>query len=240
MQSIVSVIVNLHREGPLAVPTLRGLGFAIRMAERLGILVEVIAVADRPDPATLAVVEQWGEYPLHQLTVDYGDLGLSRNHGVKAANGDYIGFLDADDLFCENWLVECVELSRLELNRRVVLHPEVNIYFGISTFLRRHIDMESAEFSKAALLDGNQWTALSFAKKSIYLDHPYSSTDLVRGIGYEDWAWHLETMAAGVVHKVVPGTVHAIRQKEVSLVQQTKRAGAIPRPAPIFRPLIIL
>ena len=35
-----------------------------------------------------------------------GDLGRVRNALVPRATGRYIAFLDADDLFSENWLAE--------------------------------------------------------------------------------------------------------------------------------------
>ena len=70
--------------------------------------------------------------------------------------------------------------------------------------------MEEASFRAAGLAIENYWTALSFAAREIYLHHRYPSTDLELGFGFEDWAWNMETIDAGVLHKIVPGTGHVI------------------------------
>ena len=49
---IITVLVNAHREGGLAVPSLQSAERAIGQAERGGMKVETVLVLDRPDRST--------------------------------------------------------------------------------------------------------------------------------------------------------------------------------------------
>ncbi len=200
------------------------------MAARAGHDVEIIAVLDRADELTATVVADLLPGDAKIIDTDFGDLGEARNAAAEAARGRYVGFLDADDLWCPDWL----EASAAAAEARedpVVWHPEVSVFFGGAKHILHHVDMEGPEFKPATLVLHNYWTALSFAARQLYLDHPYPRTDLDAGFGFEDWAWNLLTASHGVLHKIVPGTGHVIRRKlSDSLGQSTVRAQAVPRP----------
>ena len=98
----VTAIVNVHREGDLARGSLLSIAGARQVAEAAGIAVEVLAVADCSDRATLETLADSPGVQLLETTVD--DLGLARNVGAAAANGHYVAFLDGDDLWGPRWL----------------------------------------------------------------------------------------------------------------------------------------
>ena len=65
--------------------------------------------------------------------------------------------------------------------------------------------------------------------RDLHLRHPYRAADRSRGFGVEDWPWHMETLWAGLPHRVVPETVHLIRVKEHgSLGRQNTVEGLLP------------
>ena len=203
-------------------------------AKTAGFTVEVLVVLDKADRLTRDVVESGRAGDFQVVETDFGDPGEARNFAVDAASGSYIAFLDADDLWGEAWLASAAQIAATRSDP-VVWHPEVCIYFGAVKHVFRHVDMEEASFRAAGLAIENYWTALSFAAREIYLHHRYPSTDLELGFGFEDWAWNMETIDAGVLHKIVPGTGHVIRRKSASVSTATVRAQGVTRPNSYIR-----
>ena len=83
---------------------------------------------DRGDPRVLPPgrFDHWERWIREE-----GDLGRVRNALVPQTDGRYIAFLDADDLFSENWLAEALAVLKAadERGERVIAHPELNIVF---------------------------------------------------------------------------------------------------------------
>jgi hypothetical protein len=235
----LTAVINMHREGYLSKASLDSAARAANHARSQGFSVETVLVLDRPDEATSALAEARKAPELRICRVDYGDLGLARNHGVAQSSGRLVALLDADDLWGETWLTQCLVASSCA-RRRIVWHPEVNIYFGAALRVFRHIDMESDEFDLLDLAFSNLWTSLACAERSIFVDVPYSRTDLRQMIGYEDWSWNLHTIELGIIHKVIAGTGHAVRVKRAghSLLSHSNLAGAVPHPTTAFRSLL--
>ena len=79
--------------------------------------------------------------------------------------------------------------------------------------------MESDDFDIDFLRVDNCWQALSFGERQIFQDHPYAPNDHNSGYGHEDWHWNCCTLANGISHRPVPGTVHAVRRRSNSQSQ---------------------
>ncbi|WP_240008190.1 glycosyltransferase [Pseudaquidulcibacter saccharophilus] len=219
----LSIIINAHNEGLLLVPCIKS---AIESANYSRVGYEIIIVADRPNAQTIETAEAFASDRINIDIVDYGDLGYSRNHGIANAKGEYIAFLDGDDMFGKTWLKKAVEQIEEE-EGEVILHPQWNLYFGTNDFVTSHIDSKSMEFDTLSLELANYWTALSFGKKKTYQNFPYKNNDIINGFGYEDWNFNKRTVNAGVIHKAVPQTYHAIRTKEISMLRQHEASGVI-------------
>ncbi|MCZ2340394.1 MAG: glycosyltransferase family 2 protein [Bacteroidales bacterium] len=208
-QPNITVVINGHREGLIAAPTIASAQRSAAFARDRGVSVEVMAVLDRPDELTIEVFRSGGIEPMF---VDHGDPGMSRNSAVKLAQGQWIAFLDGDDLFGTSWLQEAYASSQSD-QRNIIWHPEINLYFGGYPHIFHHMDMESKEFHLATIAVSNYWTALCFAPRELLLSCPYPTSNMKHQRGFEDWAWNMETIHRGWIHKVVPGTAHAIRIK---------------------------
>ncbi|WP_051975420.1 glycosyltransferase [Cupriavidus necator] len=209
----ISCVVTFHAEGLLAHKTLASIARAIRFASDASIKVELLVVADRANQETVSYLERckWLPAGTRILHTQHGDPGLARNEGIQAACGEYVAILDGDDLYSQDWLLEALRLNRS--NPSFVVHPEYNIYFGAKRWISRHPDQRDAGFRSWQLLTENAWTALSFARREIFLTQPYAPTPASAGFGYEDWHWNCDAIAAGLVHVVAPGTAHFIRLK---------------------------
>lgn len=232
----ITAVINGHAEDLLAYQSLQSLKKCAVVAESEGIKIELLAVLDRPSELTTAVFQQFAsENPqLRVIVVDHGDLGYSRNSAAQDAKGKYIAFLDADDIWGEDWLVRAFAAAEAD-QRNIAWHPEVNVYFGVTPNLFLHMDMEDPRFHIANLVYANAWTSLCFVSTAFLRSVPYVGTRLKDHIGYEDWCWNIDVVDNGGLHKVVPKTAHAIRTRNVSLVKQTTAAGCIPRPSDLFR-----
>jgi glycosyltransferase involved in cell wall biosynthesis len=226
----ISTILNLHREGRLCLPTIDSVVRASERAASSGLSCETLVVLDNGDAETLAAIDHFRGRVRPEFC-EFGDLAEARNFGVGQARGDYIAFMDGDDLMGVNWLEVAAATASRHAMREVVIHPRENYVFGrdLAPEIWLHPDMDEERIDISFLKVANMWTALSFAKADIYRKFKYRRNDIARGFGFEDWVWNLETVAAGVVHLAPAGTIHFIRRKASgSLLAQSDTRRIIP------------
>lgn len=211
----ISIILNCHREKILAYSTIRSLASSRKYAQKMGFSVETLVVLDKPDQETRELLSKYKEN--EELLIDKiyeiseGSLGAARNYGIQKANGQFICFMDGDDLCSENWIVEACIQCKSDL--KTIAHPEINIFFDKDIHWWRHLDQMSNHFRATEFIYHNYWTALTFAHKSVYESLNYHVFTPSSGFGFEDWHWNCETIANGFIHKVIPETSHFIRKK---------------------------
>ncbi|PVZ88262.1 glycosyltransferase family 2 protein [Serratia sp. S1B] len=233
----VSLLITFHNEGILAHSTLNSIERCRKFAEAAGISTEYVWVLDAVSDETREVIMSHPVAAGNVLIVEvsHRDAGASRNSGIQAARGIAVAILDGDDYFSTNW-IERAWHSLKEYGDRAVLHPEMVVNFGAQQAYCWQVDQIGPYYDPDGLLVNNFWTCWTFAKRSVYLECPYSVTyPLQTGFGYEDWHWNCELIAAGYFHRLVWGTVGFYRRKKTSsLVNATTSVGAIIPPTNLF------
>ena len=89
---------------------------------------EAIIVDNFSDDNTLKVIEKFND-PVRFRVVNFRNKGViaaSRNVGIGEARGQYIAFLDSDDVWKPEKLARCIE--SLQMGHDVVCHGEVWVY----------------------------------------------------------------------------------------------------------------
>lgn len=217
----LTCIITGHREGRLAIPSLRSFWAAIETARTAGYEVEAIFCLDRPDALTTKIFTHYLGDAGEIREFDFGDQGKVRNAAAAEAKGHYTSFLDADDLWSADWLVQGLEFLKDKPDTHIA-HPAFNYFFEKQATIFTHVDQESPEFRLDLLRVANYWDALCVCPTQIYREIPFCDRDIAGGYAYEDWLWNCNTVEAGKIHKVVPGSVLFKRRQKAS---QTIRAS---------------
>ncbi len=234
----VSLVIPIHHEGRLAQHTLKSALRSVAYALKKGVRCQVMVVQDRADEKTKEFLKAYSDSGIVFKSVDFGDLGLTRNYGVQKASADYIAFLDADNLFGKRWLFDAFNYCTNH-EKPLVLHPEYLVVFEAENHIWRQISSNHPQFRMGNFLESNYWDATCFAKKKILGEFPYHSTMATKGFGYEDWHFNCETFSAGIAHHVVPDTVLFLRKKITgSLLAFTNQTHRMIRPTKLLDPAV--
>lgn len=213
MTNSVAAVVNLHREGSTAKPSLISAWRAVEAARQTGIDAKLVLAVDSPDLHTIKLVEEWRDRGAQIISTDVADLGAARNAAAHAVDTTWLAFLDADDLWGEQWLIAAHRMATDPSTQDGdVFHPQTNIIFGDHHSLLHHIDSDGPKFSWSRFHLHNAWTALCFARREHLLALPYPRNDLANGFGFEDWCWNMAVLDTGGRHRVVPDTCHFIKR----------------------------
>jgi hypothetical protein len=230
----LTVIVTAHDETAVCGPTMRAADLAVEVARGRGFTVQTIIGLDAATEATSTYFNQphfdhWERRVLHE-----GDLGRARNALVPGSNGRYIAFLDADDLFSENWLAEAVAAMDSAAGRgeRVIAHPELNVIFDGRKEVLLSIDQRSPLFTPHYLYFRHYYDSLCMAPREAHLEIPYVTRDVPNGLSYQDFQFTIESLAAGWRHLTVKDTIIFKRRRDVSLVTESNIRKSLVRALP--------
>jgi len=230
----LTLIVTAHDETLVSGPTIESADVAVEAARAAGYTVQTIIALDRATQQTTDYFHQPDFDNWERWVMDEGDLGRVRNALIPRTAGRFIAFLDADDLFSENWLADglAVLSAAEERSERVIVHPEVNIVFDGGNWLLQNVDQDSPLFTPYFLYVRNCYDSLCLTPREAHLEVPYIHRDIPNGLSYQDWQFAVETMAYGWKHVVVPDTIIFKRRRDFSLVVESDNRGAILRSLP--------
>ena len=128
----LTVAITAHNEGLVAHKTMRSILEATKKLEEKNISYEILIHIDNGDQETLDYFDTYkNSNNVLIFKNNFGDLGSSRNFLVQKASGEYISFLDADDLVSDNWLLVAYQTIK-ESPSEIVVHPEAVLNFGLN------------------------------------------------------------------------------------------------------------
>jgi len=133
MEPLISVVIPAHNSGPHLRPTLDSV-----LAQTYRPL-EVIVVDDGSADGTPETVESYGP-PVVLLRQQRRGHPAARNAGIRAASGEFLSFLDHDDLWTPEKLSRQMECFRLD--------PDLDLVFG---HIRNFFSAELTEEERAEL-----------------------------------------------------------------------------------------
>jgi hypothetical protein len=221
----LSLIVNVHTEGTTTFPTFRSIAAMLEHAACAGINVEVVIVLDRSDAVTLKQVSAFTRTlvvpSIQSIETDLGDVGAARMQGVHHASADLIAWLDADDIYSASWLTNAVGVLNTA-ERDVVVHPAHIVSFGERCVRIVVKASEGSDLNLGIVPAFNPWPSMAATTRSVIESHPFTSIDVGRGFGPEDWQWNLATLGDGIAHLVAPETVLFYREKHGGSLWQTQ------------------
>jgi glycosyltransferase involved in cell wall biosynthesis len=230
----LTLVVTAHDETAVAGPTMRSADAAVEAARAGGYTVQPIIALDAATEATTAYFHQSRFDHWERRTMCERDLGRVRNALVPDTDGDFIAFLDADDLFSENWLAEglSVVTAGRERGEALIAHPELNVLFDRNLAVTRNIDQDSPLFTPHYFYVRNYYDSLCLAPREAHLHVPYVHRDIPSGLSFQDYQFGIETMSRGWKHVVVRDTIIFKRRRDFSLVTESKVRQSLVRALP--------
>jgi hypothetical protein len=217
----MTVIVNCSSEGRFIHATTRAVEAAVLQAEATGLSVEWLFTPENPTEALDQYFQKYLPPKARVVPLKVKDGEDGRNEAVRAASGSWVSLIDATHLWSSDWLSAAFNFVNT-FSPRCIAHSELKVYFGPDTYYARNIDQESGEFSVESLFEHNYWNASTFAARETYIKHPFCKSS--QAGGGQDWNWNCSTVAAGILHKVVPGTIHAVRSSRSDELLKTRHS----------------
>lgn len=143
-------------------------------------LYEIIIVNDgSTDPFTIEEMERLANDGYHVINQVNQGLGRTRNNGIKAAKGDFILPLDADNRIRPEYIYESIKI--------LDAHPEIAMVYGDAEFFgdksKRHV---VGEFNLQNMMVENQIDACAVYRKSVW-ETVGGYDEKMPIMGYEDW-----------------------------------------------------
>lgn len=172
---------------------------------------EIIVVDDGSTDQSVAVAQHY--QPLVQcLHQENSGPGAARNLGVSAAHGEFIAFLDADDL----WLTDKLASQMAYLH----LHPEVAMLFGqVEQFISPDLTPDQQPMLPAQpIMTGLHVGAMLLRRATFAQVGPFATTWTIG----EFIEWYGRAQALGLQTTILPQVVMRRRLHTTNLTRRTQ------------------
>jgi len=154
---------------------------------------EILVINDGSTDNTLEVIQTIKDPRLHALSYENGGLPVARNRGISHSRGDFIAFLDADDL----WFPDKLELQLAALQAQ----PEAGLAYSWTYYKFESEEDSYADTSNS--FEGNVYANLLLKNFLQSGSNPLVRREVIDSIGYfdpqlkscEDWDFYLRVAA---------------------------------------------
>lgn len=178
--------------------------------------VEVLIVDDgSTDPETLTIMNDFAQRGIKVIHQDNRGLAGARNSGIRNASGEYVYFLDADDIMFPS----CLETlgGLLDDDREAVAACS-----GVKLMGGKHRGTEwHASYSPYRILVQNLWAAGIMLRRR-QLEQRCLWYDESMRHGYEDWEFNIRLAQRGERVKVFPGALYHYRIHRNSMLTDSR------------------
>ena len=149
---------------------------------------EIIVVDDGSTDDTEAIVKEIKSEKLFYFKKENAERGAARNFGVQKSKGDYVNFLDSDDLLYPHHLSSALKLIA-ELNRPELFYLNYDIKDHQMKFLKKGTLIKG--YLNRKLLKGNVVSCNGvFIKHEIAIRYPFNENRQLAAT--EDWLLWLQ------------------------------------------------
>lgn len=172
---------------------------------------ELIIVDDgsTDDSVTVAqrLITQHPQHAIRLITIansGTGNPAFPRNRGVRESRGEYLLFLDADDMIMPTMLEECLGLLQE--------HPEISIAYTDHMYFddKAHWPVVTPDYDFRRLLVNNHLAYCALFRRKAWDDAGGVPTD----VGYEDWDFWITCGTKGHFARRIPKPLFCYRQHE--------------------------
>lgn len=233
-QGGLTVIVTVHNEGNLLAKCLESCRRALREALGYYTFSEVVLICDNPDPRSWELANLMVDRELatavHRTT--FGDPGLARNFGAQQAKGEFVTFIDADDLVNHAYLKDFI--TRIENASGAFLRPRIVLTFGEEKAYLLQYDSKDIP-NNETMIYSNPWAMPVFGRRKDFLETPFEADDIKNGFSHEDWEWNLVVLDKGLSFEVVEGAVYFARRRRGSRTIAARNFQYVTKPLSFYR-----
>lgn len=186
---------------------------------------EIIAVEDCSTDNSYKLLERHFNDARIKLIQHEKNSGLSaaRNSGIKAASGEYMMFVDSDDII-DSYLIENCVKSALETNADLITYGftpfEDSIANNELPYPIPHLQSIASPLNNNKYLNLPHFAWLKFIKSDVV-----KTADLKFPVGlyYEDWPFHWQLGLSAMKKYELPVNFYLYRQRKTSITGSTNK-----------------
>ncbi len=169
---------------------------------------EIVVVDDGSLDGSLGIARDYTNFGVKVISQVNKGLASARNTGILNATGDYVLFLDADDVLKENCVERILEVA--EKTHADVIAPSIHC-FGLGNITTILMDNPTIEDFK----EGNRLAYCSAIKRSVLLECGGYSPRMTEG--WEDLHLWYDLLTRGKKVVSIPEPLVLYRTKEESM-----------------------